>query len=74
MIKFQIWSSGYLCTGMEGIPAKAQLMAEAEGEDFVDACNRHFNGNKYYILSKGKPYYWACSLHDNETDARKDFG
>lgn len=35
---YDIWSEGYLATGMEGIPAKAQLLASnVEGDNFADA-------------------------------------
>ena len=80
---FDIWVEGYLVTGMEGIPAKAQLIATGvEGKDFNDAVTRWYNSNpenasKYgslYFTKSGNPCLWGCCLFDNETDARKSFG
>lgn len=35
---FEVWSEGYLVTGMDGIPAKAEKMGQAEAETFEEAC------------------------------------
>ena len=45
---YEIWSEGYLCTGMEGIPAKAHLHGNAWGTSFEDACVRFYAGDKYF--------------------------
>lgn len=79
---YNIWSEGYLATGMEGIPAKAQLLASnVEGDNFVDAVYKWYQsepdalreyGNLY--IDKGIASIWGCRLYDNEEDARKSFG
>lgn len=77
MSVFQIWCEGYLCSGMEGTPATARLIAEHEGVDFKDACVRAnaagmFEG--YGDFDAERLSVWGCDLFDNEADARKAFG
>lgn len=37
-MKFDIWTEGYIATGMEGIPARAQKLASnIEAESFIEA-------------------------------------
>lgn len=75
MQEYEIWSEGYLCTGMEGVPEKAQLFGISEGNSFKDACIKFFSkqedGN--YFNEEAMAYY-GVKLHDNEADARKRFG
>jgi len=72
IIKFEIWTEGYLCTGMEGIPATAKKNGEIEASSFQNACDLFFKNDKQY--NKENLSYWACSLYDNKQDARKNFG
>lgn len=71
-IMFKIWSEGYLCTGMEGIPARAQYMGSIKATCFQEACNLKFKNDTYY--NKTTLTYWGCSLYDNKIDAEKSFG
>lgn len=76
MKKYEIWSEGYLCTGMEGIPEKAFCFGTEEGETFKDACIKFFlreERHKVYFDSNDMTY-WGCRLFDNEVDARKSYG
>lgn len=80
---YEIWIEGYLCTGMEGIPAKARFLGMCPGEDFYDAC---CNYNTFMTDPDDKEPYvnlhperrtasiWGCRLYDNEKDARQAFG
>lgn len=46
MTKFDIWSEGYLASGMDGIPMRAQCIAtNIEGENFIDAVQKWYNRN-----------------------------
>lgn len=74
MNTYEIWMEGYLATGMEGIPQRAQRMAVARGETFQDACDWYFRckGDNYY--DSRTLTYWGCKLFDNEADARRSFG
>ena len=77
-MKFQVWSEGYLATGMDGIREKARMLAEVEADSFQDACDRlcsdqawqRQNGN----YNAERLTVWGCRLFDNEADARKSFG
>lgn len=72
-IKFyDVWSEGYLVTGMEGIPEPAKLHGTCYAEDFQKACEKIFNGNDFF--NRINLTYWGCKLFDNEEDARKSFG
>lgn len=76
--EYEIWSEGYLCTGMEGVPAKADFHGRFEGETFQDACDKWAETLKdEYSRScydRDRLVYWGCKLFDNEDDARKSFG
>lgn len=72
MSVYYIWMSGYLCTGMEGIPEKAKLVATVEASSFQEACDKHFGNDDSY--NRKNLSYWGCGLYDNEEDARKTFG
>lgn len=75
MPKYEIWMSGYLCTGMEGIPSKAKFEGRFEGETFTEACvNWSKTLEEPHFFNKDTLSYWGCGLYDNETDARKSFG
>jgi hypothetical protein len=71
MVKFQIWSEGFMVNGGGGT---AVFWGEAEGDTFLEACNTFFAGDEFYSVSDGRPFRWACKLFDNEADARKNFG
>jgi hypothetical protein len=74
--KIEIWSEGYLATGMEGIPAPAHLHGVIEAENLREACEKLAEadeGFKGYFNAKNMSY-WGCRLFDNEADARKSFG
>lgn len=83
-MKYDIWSEGYLATGMEGIPAKAQLVVEgAEGKDFGDAVQRWVaSKDKEWLINHwgdyshhdGHHFLWGCELFPTEEEARKAFG
>jgi hypothetical protein len=69
-MKYQVWMEGFLVTGMEGIPAQASLVGEADADSFQEACN---------IVCGWMPDYdgsrvWGCRLFDNRIDAQKTFG
>lgn len=73
--RFEVWSSGFLISGMEGIPATASHHGLWPGETFEEACEAYSNSTpqpSYY--NREKNTYWGCAFHDNETDARKSFG
>jgi len=72
MKKYDIWSSGYCCSGMEGVPEKARLHGQQKARSFQEACDVFFKDDEYYV-SKNLTR-WACGLYDNEKDARKAFG
>lgn len=70
---WDIWSEGYLATGMEGIPAPAQFMGTVTAKSFAEACAIRFKDDTKYYDPKTNTY-WMCRLFDNEGDARKAFG
>ena len=80
-MKYEIWAEGFLDQGMEGIPTKARLVGEAEGNTFAEACSNWFKTNvsegdykRYFrIDTNGNPLFWV-RLFNNENDARKAFG
>jgi len=86
MTIWQVWSEGYLTSGMEGIPATATYHGTWPGETFADACetwadgltegNRFttINGKQFPYFNKDHLMYWGSRLFDNEADARKRFG
>jgi len=74
---YQIYSEGYLATGMEGIPAGAYYHGEAEGETFKEACIKFFSDPKNDTgrnFDSERMSYWACRLYDNLKDAQKSYG
>ena len=82
MNKYNIWIEGYLATGMEGIPAKAQKLASnIEANSFIEAVNKWYKSEsdalyKYGSLSikNNRAFLWGCELFQNEAEARKNFG
>lgn len=76
--EWEVWSEGYLATGMEGIPATAQFHGKFNGETFRDACDKWAEtlSDDYSksCYDGERLTFWACRLFDNEADARKSFG
>lgn len=75
-MKYEIWIEGFLIQGMEGVPARAEKLAEIEAPSFKEACDRYFrmplvNDENY---DPEKLTDWGCRLFDNEADARRSFG
>lgn len=77
-MKFQVWSEGYLATGMEGIPEKARMLAEVEADTFQAACDALCSDPEWQRLHGNydpeRCTVWGCRLFGNEADARKAFG
>lgn len=73
---FEIWEEGYLCTGMEGVPAPHRKVGEADGADFAEACENYakFNPEWAKLYDPEKQTHWGCRLFDNATDAARSFG
>ena len=82
MNKYDIWIEGYLATGMEGIPTKAQKLASnIEADSFIEAVNKWYNSEsdalyKYGTLSirDNRVFLWGCEVFSNEVEACKRFG
>ena len=83
-MKYEIWVEGYCATGMEGIPAKAQLVANnVEGKNFDEAVKNWIDSQDKEWLKKhwgeytycnGRHCLWGCQLFPTEEEARKSFG
>ena len=77
-MNFEIWSEGYLCTGLEGVPVKAQLLGTATADTFEAACaawaNTLDSTHSRACFDAKTLSFWGCRLFDNENDARKLFG
>lgn len=79
-VKFDIWVEGYLCTGMEGIPAPARKVGSVEATSFDEAVARwvsYLPTDERGLWKRhpdGRWSVWGCGVYDNETDARKAFG
>ena len=85
-MKYDIWSEGYLASGMEGIPEKAKLVASnVEGDTFIDACYNWAKANKNELQKWGgmtinlntdicSARLWCCRLFPTEVEARETFG
>lgn len=87
MKKFEIWAEGYAATGEHQTATK---IGEGFGETFDDAVKdyisktpnhgieettrRMYVSEEAYQNRRSKWHVWACSLFDNEADARKSFG
>lgn len=76
--KYDIWMQGYCCSGMEGIPAKAEFLSSVEAHTFQEAVDYFFyNTDHDYELSEYDSEslrHWGCKIFDNEADARRKFG
>jgi len=76
-IQWEIWTEGYLCSGMEGIPAPAKFLGTSFAPSFKEACVAFFRGRdpkRYGDFNPDTMQFWGCRLFDNEADARKSFG
>jgi hypothetical protein len=75
---WEIWMGGYLASGMEGIPAKAQKIGDVEAETFQQACDILCSPkewqNEWGNYDSDHLTVWGCGLFDNEQDARRSFG
>jgi hypothetical protein len=72
---YDIWSEGYLTSGMEG--ARATYYGSYEGDTFREACENWAktlgeDSKKYF--DKDDLRFYGCKLFDNGADARKSFG
>lgn len=73
----RVWSEGYVITGNS---SKAQFHGEVFADNLIDAAEKlGINLDKnpdgsYRLDEKGRPSVWACTIFDNEADARKSFG
>lgn len=84
---WNLWMEGYVCTGMDGIPAKAIFLGSFVGKTFIEAVSDYgrkksdiyeeldVNESGYQVkIINGVPSYWGCRIFDNEDDARKRWG
>lgn len=69
---FQVWAEGFLCTSVEGRPAKAQLLGELLAPDFETACARLLGNDS--IFDPKRLTQWGCRLYPSEAEARLSFG
>ncbi len=86
-MKYEIWMEGYAATGES---SGAQLIGDGEGNTFDEAVKDYMSKNpehgikpnerngyiseEAYTHRRSNWNIWACSLFDNEADARKSFG
>lgn len=75
---YQIWSSGYVVTGMS---SGATLMGIVEANSFDEACSilrdrtqDAYSRSCFVRHADGRWSHWGCWLHDNEVEARKAYG
>ncbi len=75
---YEVWSEGFLATGMNGRPAPAKLLATVEADSFSGACDKLLAtdaGNEAFgPYDRERRTVWGCRLFDNEADARRAFG
>jgi hypothetical protein len=75
MKKFEVWSEGYVSTGLS---CKADYHGKFEGEDFRDAVTNFRNSltdkHSRDCINLDSLTIWGCYFFDNELDARKSFG
>lgn len=77
-----MWIEGYLATGMEGIPARAQCLASRiKANSFEEAIKRWYysdasNESGWGPLSQYNGHYslYGCRIYQTEHEARKAFG
>lgn len=75
--EYEVWSEGYLCSGMEGIPATAQFHGKSRATSFKEACDKWaetLTPDSKSCYDRDRLSFWGCRLYDNETDARKFLG
>jgi len=70
---WEIWSEGYMVTGNTG---KHQLMGEAEGKTFRQACiNLAKKDSEFSAYFEEEDLsHWGCSLFPTAEEAAKTFG
>jgi len=81
MKTFEIWMTGYMATGEHGlahmVTRKGEDYSTFNADTFKEACKiaimQYSNEWERYYDEENNTF-WACSLHDNEKDARKAFG
>lgn len=79
-MKFEIWSEGYLATGMEGRPEPARMLATIEADTFDSAVAKYVDqlpkdrASYFKRNSRGEWRDWGCRLFQDEEHARKSFG
>ena len=72
-----VWMEGYAATGEHSC---AQYIGCVKATSHIEACEilcrdeLDKNDDGTLRLINGNPVIWACSLFDNEIDARKNFG
>ncbi len=75
--EFEIWMEGYAATGQSGT---ARLIGKGKGVNFDEAVRDYMsrtpgNGIEQRLVKEKIIWsIWACSLYNNEKDARKAFG
>lgn len=79
MKKFEVWMTGYSCTGDHGT---ARLLGKINAENFNEAVEKCIS-QKDMKSDYRKDYdeygdlrhsYWGCRIYDNEQQAREKFG
>ena len=84
---YEIWMEGYAATGES---SGAQMIGVGPGNTFDEAVENYMSKNPEHGIEPNGPgryvseeaynsrrsnwNIWACSLFDNESDARKSFG
>lgn len=70
---YKIWRSGWSATGNTN--EHAVFIGKIEAKSFQDACDKLIPATEYAKdYNRYSRSVWACSLHDNEKEAREDFG
>jgi hypothetical protein len=67
---------GFLCTGMEGVPAKASLVGKEIANTFKEACVNFYDKHpeRKELFNSERLTEWGCKLFDNEVEAKKFLG
>jgi len=73
---YNIWMEGFLCTGMEGTPAPASFVGQAEGNTFKEAVVNWYKNHPDRLLNFNEEHLtdWGCRLYPSEGEARRSFG
>ena len=69
--EWEVWMEGYTVSGAF---EKARFYGKFKAPTFRDACLECFKNDPENYFNKKDLTYWGCKLHDNETDAKKNFG